>query len=175
MKIDIKKKAVTLDYVTDIFVHPFQVEGDWNTQEDKREFYTREVPTQLEVELNLTDRSTLPIQCGSTRRPEWYVIYVNHYDHLNPDGTYRALRAHYQAIDIHTYPYSEKNATPDIEAKMREAFPNHNIGLKINIHSALKPENYPSDHYDIRDVFRPVLQEVIQYLVEQGKKEITKK
>ena len=173
MKIELQQREIELKYLTDKFNLGFEVQGSWNDQTNQWERHPREVLTQLEVELNLSERTILPIPIGSTNQPTWYVVYVNHFDDLNLDGTYQYPRAHPEGLDIHIEGEG-KNVIPAIEAKIRDAFPGYNVGLNIGIHSALQEKNYPGDYYDERDVFRSVLQELVGYVVNQGLSEIAK-
>lgn len=180
MKIDVHKRELTLEYRTDQFLHEFEVErSEWNDETDTRENYkiNRTARTQLEVELSLTERASLEIPVGSMGRPQWYSIYIDHFDDLKPDGFYEQLRAHGESVDIHPEPYTGKNVIPEVLRKMKTAFPDHNVGLKIKIHSSLRKavdpgDMYFRDHYDLRNIFRPVLRELTGYLVQQGLQEI---
>ena len=170
MEINLRNDERNLEYRTDQFRHRFEVEENeyskdsgWNCRNVEREALT-----QMEAKMSLTQRSSLLDDLGN----EWYVAYVDHIDDIDPDVLSQRPKAHPYSLDT---PGNDKNVLPEIEQRLREAFPDHNVELKLGIHSAIKSSvkvgtgrHETRDHYDLRDVFRPVIGEFVDYLVQEG-------
>lgn len=177
MEISLQRKEVNLECLTDKFTVHFEVEGqefDEGEQEWKNYKGQREVLTQVRAVMSLTERSSLPVP------REWYEIYLDNFYGLTPDISYRRLSAHPEPLDsILTpdntrFPDKVMNIRPEILGKVREAFLDHNVNLKVEVYSALRASVKPWDSdYDMRDLFRPAIRELVDYVIQQALQEVT--
>ena len=177
MDVTIQKKELGLEYLTQKFMHTFEVTvrgkydesiGGW-----KNYTATRETPTQIGAQLSLLERELLPTSPDSTSKPVKYWITVYYVDKLNPDGTDKGL---------HSYPMSSISSPRrtacdtdigyEIEAEVRTKFPLHNVKLEIIVYSAL---NSVVGDYDREDVFRPLIKPFVENVIQQGLQEVNTK
>ncbi|MBW2990464.1 hypothetical protein KY348_02035 [Candidatus Woesearchaeota archaeon] len=178
MEIKIQEKALNLKYQTNIFLYGYRVERakfDEEKKEWKSKFIKRKALTQVNTKLALTHRESLPNEYGTEKKPKWYVVYLDHSNNLNPDGTYKYVHDRPMHLDMITFPYTEKNITPEIEKMIREAFPDHNVGLNMKLTNAVDSATKKGDRMtDIRDIYRPLIKQITEYVIQQGLNEISK-
>lgn len=173
MKINLEGKEMVLKYLTDKFTLEGTVKKSKHDDEaNEWKDYDEDVAalTQIEVEFHLTERAVLPNQPCSSAKPVWYSSNIAYYDDLNADGNYRFPRAH--PDHFFAFPTGRKPDEETLEEatkrQFKEAFPNHNIGSMIKIHSSLKTPIYPCD--DIVALVNPYVRALMQHLIEEGQK-----
>ncbi|MBR9698838.1 hypothetical protein GOV09_00070 [Candidatus Woesearchaeota archaeon] len=170
MKIQTAKKELELVVATDKFLISETV-NDTRNVGGEREDYQRQIEAMVMItaHFKLTERESYQDEYFGGSK-EWYVVYVNYFDHLNADGRFDRLQARSAPIGSWTKLDSKRRYDDELESCVRQEFPGHNVSLKVEIHSKLFEQTRHSA--ELLQVLKPYIGQVIDEGITKSKQHI---